>query len=81
MSHAYTMTAMEKKQAIDLLGGSISKAAAAFGCTYRAVHKWPDHLPPTIADRVVAAFARKCDAEKRRASFWEVLRTLREESK
>lgn len=45
---------MLKKTAIELLGGSISKAAEAIGVTYQAVDKWPDELPPRIADRVYA---------------------------
>lgn len=49
---------MQKTQAIQLLGGSISAAAAAIGITYKAVHKWPDLLTPRIADRVTAAIAR-----------------------
>jgi hypothetical protein len=49
---------MQKTQAIQLLGGSISAAAAAIGITYKAVHKWPDTLTPRIADRVTAAISR-----------------------
>lgn len=57
-----------------MLGGSISKAAEEVGSTYQAVDKWPELLPARIADRVTAAFARKCDREKRRNDFWPVLR-------
>lgn len=50
---------MLKKVAIELLGGSVSSAAAEIGVSYQAVDKWPDELPPRIADRVLAALARK----------------------
>lgn len=50
---------MQKSEAIRLLGGSPSSAAAAIGITASAVSQWPEKLPPTIADRVVAAIARK----------------------
>lgn len=49
---------MDKTKAIELLGGSVSAAAAKLGVSYQAVDKWPDTLPPRIADRVVAALAR-----------------------
>lgn len=45
---------MKKSEAIELLGGSVSEAAKAIGVTYHAVKKWPDELPPRIADRVYA---------------------------
>lgn len=50
---------MLKVKAIELLGGSIASAAREIGVTYQAVDKWPDELPPRIADRVLAAIARK----------------------
>lgn len=50
---------MLKTQAIQLLGGTVTAAAEAIGISYQAVHKWPDVLPASIADRVVAAVARK----------------------
>jgi len=50
---------MEKTKAIELLGGSIATAAKAIGISYQAVDKWPDLLPPRIADRVMAAIARE----------------------
>lgn len=50
---------MLKTKAIELLGGTVSAAADAIGISYQAVHKWPDVLPAPIADRVVAAVARK----------------------
>lgn len=50
---------MTKQQAIDLLGGSATAAAAELGVTRQAVEKWPDVLPLRIADRVRGAWARK----------------------
>ncbi len=50
---------MLKAKAIELLGGSVATAAEAIGVTYQAVDKWPEELPPRIADRVLAALARQ----------------------
>jgi hypothetical protein len=50
---------MRKAKAIEILGGSIASAADEIGISYQAVEKWPDPLPPRIADRVVAAVARR----------------------
>ena len=50
---------MLKTEAIRLLGGTPGKAAAAIGISPSAVSQWPDDLPATISDRVVAAIARK----------------------
>lgn len=50
---------MLKADAINLLGGSVASAAEAIGCTYQAVDKWPDELPPRIRDRVQAALFRQ----------------------
>lgn len=50
---------MEKQKALQLLGGTIATAAEAIGISYQAVDKWPDVLPARIADRVLAAQARK----------------------
>lgn len=49
---------MQKENAIQQLGGSITEAAKAIGVSYQAVRKWPDPLPPRIADRVTAALVR-----------------------
>lgn len=49
---------MLKAKAIELLGGTIPAAAKAIGVSYQAVDKWPEQLPPRIADRVFAALAR-----------------------
>lgn len=59
--------AMQKAQAIELLGGTITAAAEAIGISYQAVKKWPDQLSSRIADRVYAASARK-KRPKRRAT-------------
>lgn len=50
---------MLKTKAIELLGGTVAAAAKEIGVTYQAVSNWPDVLPDRIADRVVAALARK----------------------
>lgn len=50
---------MLKQKAIELLGGTVSTAAEAIGISYQAVDKWPEVLPPRIADRVVAAMNRR----------------------
>ena len=49
---------MRKSKALKMLGGH-SATAAAIGITYQAVEKWPEVLSPRIADRVVAALARR----------------------
>ena len=50
---------MNKQKAIDLLGGTPAKAAAEIGVTPSAVSQWPEELPPRLADRVLAALARR----------------------
>ncbi len=49
---------MLKRTAIDLLGGTVAKAADAIGINSQAVSQWPDDLPPRLADRVIAACVR-----------------------
>ena len=49
---------MKKTEALELLGGTPSSAAAAIGITVSAVSQWPDELPATISDRVEAALWR-----------------------
>lgn len=49
---------MDKKTAIQLLGGSVAQAAKNIGISYQAVAKWPEKLTPRIADRVIAAQMR-----------------------
>ena len=55
---------MEKARAIELLGGTVAAAADAVGVSYQAVDKWPDPLPPRIADRVQAALWRLSQQRK-----------------
>lgn len=50
---------MEKSKATALLGGTTSAAAEAIGISPQAYSQWPSVLPPRLADRVVAAIARK----------------------
>lgn len=50
---------MLKSKAIELLGGTVAAAAKAVGVSYQAIDKWPDDLPPRLADRVLAALARE----------------------
>jgi hypothetical protein len=50
---------MNKSKAIELLGGTPASVAEAVGVTVQAVSQWPDPLPERIADRVLAALARK----------------------
>lgn len=57
--------AMLKTEAIELLGGTPSAAAAAIGVKPQAVSGWPDVLPARIADRVQAALYRR-ELEKQR---------------
>ena len=49
---------MDKAKAIELLGGTVAAAAKAMGVSYQAVDKWPDELPPRIAERVMGVYAR-----------------------
>lgn len=53
------MMPMDKRRAIELLGGTVTSAAAACGVTTSAVSQWPEELPKNIEDRVLAALARK----------------------
>jgi DNA-binding transcriptional regulator YdaS (Cro superfamily) len=50
---------MQKKLALDLLGGTVVKAAEAIGINPSAISQWPDELSPRLADRVIAACVRK----------------------
>lgn len=53
---------MDKQQAIDLLGGSVTTAAAEVGVSPAAVTQWPEILPSRISDRVQAALWRRSQA-------------------
>lgn len=57
---------MQKKQAIELLGGTVSAAAQKVGVTYQAIARWPEKLTPAIRDRVQAALYRDHVARKPR---------------
>lgn len=50
---------MNKKDAIKLLGGTVASASRMVGVTASAISQWPEELPATIEDRVIAAIARK----------------------
>ncbi len=50
---------MLKSKAIELLGGTPAEAARQVGVTTQAISQWPDELPDRIADRVLAALARR----------------------
>ena len=50
---------MDKKTAINLLGGTPSKAAKALGLkSVQAIYVWPDVLPTPYVDRVMGALFR-----------------------
>ena len=50
---------MLKKEAIELLGGSVTLAASRIGIRPQAVSGWPDVLTPALRDRVQAAMYRR----------------------
>jgi hypothetical protein len=54
---------MTKDEAINLLGGSVAKAAEAIGINSQAISQWPRELPARLVDRVQAALYRKQQAE------------------
>lgn len=58
---------MNKQQAIELLGGTVSAAARACGVTSSAVSQWPDELTKDHIDRVQAALWRQAQAAKQEA--------------
>lgn len=51
---------MKKSTAIELLGGTVPKAARLLDCSHQALYKWPDDRPLSrpMADRVLAACVR-----------------------
>lgn len=65
------MVLMKKIDAIQLLGGSVTEAAKAIGIMPQAVTQWPDELPSRIADRVIAAVAKK-DPKKWAATWGKI---------
>ena len=49
---------MLKKEAIELLGGTVTSVAARIGIRPQAVSGWPTLLTPVLRDRVQAAVYR-----------------------
>lgn len=63
------MLPMDKKTAIELLGGTTKSAMTAMGIqSYQAIYAWEDPLTPAMADRVVGALVRIALAEMKKAS-------------
>lgn len=57
---------MDKKTAIELLGGTPKKAAQAMGYkSIQAVYVWTDPLPQSTADRVAGVVARLAKPKRR----------------
>lgn len=50
---------MKKETAVQIGGGSVAALAALVGLPTHAVREWPDELPRTLADRVIAAQVRR----------------------
>lgn len=50
---------MKKETAIQIGGGSVPALAALVGLAVHDVRNWPDDLPRTLADRVIAAQVRR----------------------
>ena len=50
---------MKKTLALELLGGTVAKAAEAIGISSSAFSQWPDELPDRLIDRVIAACTRQ----------------------
>jgi len=50
---------MLKKDALNMLGGTVTSAARRIGVTVSAISQWPEELPESLADRVIAAIARE----------------------
>ena len=59
---------MKKKEALDLLGGTVTSAAREIGITTNAVSRWPETLSNAISDRVQAALYRRMIAEQAQPS-------------
>lgn len=56
---------MEKKTAIALLGGTVTKAAEACAISPAAVSQWPEVLTKDQVDRVQAALWRKSQKSRK----------------
>ena len=67
---AYNGRTMKKHTAIELLGGTPSKAALAMGYkTVHAVYQWPEDLPQSLQDRIAGVLARtKKPVRRKRAA-------------
>lgn len=50
---------MKKTLALQMLGGTVAKAAEAIGINSQAISQWPEELPPRLIDRVIAACTRR----------------------
>ena len=61
------MSNMDKRKAIELLGGSVTSAAQACGISPSAVSQWPDTLNKDQTDRVQAALWRKRESQRKRS--------------
>lgn len=59
---------MEKKTAIEMLGGTVASAAVACGISSSAVSQWPERLNQRQTDRVQAALWRKQQAQRNRTT-------------
>jgi len=49
---------MKKEDAIELMGGNISRMARNMGISRYTIHRWPDELPLPIKDQVIGAYMR-----------------------
>jgi hypothetical protein len=58
LSELWFNASMLKAKAIEILGGTFQRAAQKVGTSRQAIEKWPNTLPPRIADRVIAACVR-----------------------
>ena len=66
---AYNGRTMKKHTAIELLGGTPSKAALAMGYkTVHAVYQWPEDLPQSLQDRIAGVLARTKKPRQKRAA-------------
>lgn len=59
---------MKKSEAIELFGGA-GALAKSLGITSQGLHKWPETLTDTQADRVMGLAIREKGLEKARA-WW-----------
>ena len=57
---------MEKQYAINLLGGTASKAARTIGCTPQAITQWKDPLTRTIQGLVMLTYNELPPSQRRK---------------